>query len=189
MALAHPVDSGEPIEHAVEVAKQRLTVPTAATAVVVAEGPAWHAFQLLHWAFVVLPIVAGANKFFQTLGPWQTSVAPLFSDVLGVSVRSISYAVGAAEGVMGIIVAFSPRVGGWLMAAWLWGIVVTQLIGPGYVDVALRDAALSLGALALARLAVQFDHAINPPIQRSRPEPTTQTTPRARTPARSERAA
>ena len=189
MALAHPVDSGEPIEHVVGPVRQRVTVPTAATAVVVAEGPTWHAFQLLHWAFVVLPIVAGANKFFQTLGPWQTSVAPLFSDLLGVSVRSISYTVGAAEGVMGIIVAFSPRIGGWLMAAWLWGIVVTQLIGPGYVDVALRDAALSLGALALARLAVQFDHAINPPVQRSRPEPIAQTVPSPRIAERSERAA
>jgi hypothetical protein len=130
---------------------------------VVAEGPAWHAFQLLHWAFALLPLMAGASKFFDVVGPWPTTVAPVFADALGVSLRSVSYAVGAAEGVMGIIVAFNPRVGGWLVAGWLWGIVLTQLLGPGYVDVALRDAALGLGALALARLAVQFDHAIEMP--------------------------
>ena len=161
MALAQPVDRTEAIKRAIERARTR--GPAVAAPPVVAEGPAWHAFQLLHWAFALLPLMAGASKFFDILGPWQTSVAPLFSDMLGVGLRSVSYAVGAAEVVMGIIVAFNPRVGGWLVAGWLWGIVLTQLLGPGYVDVALRDAALGLGALALARLAVQFDHAIELP--------------------------
>jgi hypothetical protein len=157
MALAQPIDQAEPIEEALRPALRRVTTLPQAQPRAATEAAAWHAFQLLHWAFVVLPIVAGAYKFFDALGPWQTSAAPLFSDLLGVSLRSLTYAVGAAECVLGILVAFNPRIGGWLVAAWLWGIVVTQLLGPGYVDVALRDAALSLGALALARLAAQFD--------------------------------
>src|SRR5712691_964940 len=181
MALAHPIDGGEAMERAVEPAIRRAAVPASPAATLVAEGPSWHAFQLLHWAFVILPIVAGANKFFEALGPWQTSVAPLFSDLLGVSVRSITYAIGATEVIMGIVVAFTPRLGGWLVAAWLWGIVVSQLFGPGYVDVALRDAALSLGALALARLAVQFDHAINTAVRSGRPQTIPQPAPAART--------
>ncbi|HEU5195815.1 MAG TPA: hypothetical protein VFW70_13835, partial [Methylomirabilota bacterium] len=39
------------------------------TAVAVAEGPAWQAFLILHWAFVVLPITVGADKFFEVLAP------------------------------------------------------------------------------------------------------------------------
>ena len=38
--------------------------PAPGRAVVVAAGPAWQAFQLLHWAFVVLPLTVGADKFF-----------------------------------------------------------------------------------------------------------------------------
>jgi hypothetical protein len=51
-------------------------------------------------------------------------------------------------------VAASPAIGGFVVAFWLWGIIVNLLLIPGYYDVALRDFGLSLGALALARLAV-----------------------------------
>ena len=157
MALAQPIEQVEALQQPVRPAPGRVIAFPQAQQRTASEAAAWHAFQLLHWAFVVLPIVAGAYKFFDALTPWQTSVAPLFSDLLGVSLRSLTYAVGAAEVVLGIVVAFTPRVGGWLVAGWLWGIVVTQLLGPGYVDVALRDAALSLGALALSRLAGLFE--------------------------------
>ena len=43
------------------------------------------------------------------------------------------------------------------MAAWLCGIILNLLMIPGYFDVALRDLGLALGAVALARLAVEFD--------------------------------
>jgi hypothetical protein len=40
-----------------------------------------------------------------------------------------------------------------VMAGWLWIIIVNLLLVPGFYDVVLRDFFLSLGALALARLA------------------------------------
>jgi hypothetical protein len=39
------------------------------------------------------------------------------------------------------------------VALWLWGIIVNLLLLQNYYDVALRDFGLSLGALALSRLA------------------------------------
>jgi hypothetical protein len=63
------------------------------------------------------------------------------------------------EILIGLGVALRPRVGGWLVAAWLWAIVVNLLAVPGYYDIALRDLALSLDAVALARLAHHFDPA------------------------------
>ena len=39
----------------------------------------------------------------------------------------------------------------------LWGIIVNLMLIPGYYDIALRDFGLSLGALALARLAAIYD--------------------------------
>jgi len=48
---------------------------------------------------------------------------------------------------------FKPRIGAYVVAAWLWGIIIDLLLVPGYFDVALRDFGLSMGAIALARLA------------------------------------
>jgi hypothetical protein len=48
-----------------------------------------------------------------------------------------------------------PRIGGYVVAVWLWGIILNLLLVPGYYDVALRDFGLSLGAIALARLSAE----------------------------------
>ena len=86
--------------------------------------------------------------------------------MLGLSAQRIMYTVGIIEILAGLLVAFAPRLGGWLVALWLWAIVANLMLMPGFVDIALRDAALSLGALALARLAVQYQDAVEPPRKR-----------------------
>ena len=117
------------------------------------------AYQLLRVGFAALPILAGADKFFNVLGPWRSYLASEIPDLLGVSSQSVMHAVGALEILAGLMVIFRPSVGGWLVAVWLWAIVGNLLILPGYYDVALRDLALSLGAIALARLAQHFGQA------------------------------
>jgi hypothetical protein len=72
------------------------------------------------------------------------------------------YAVGIIEIVAGLAVALKPRFGGYLVAAWLTGIIVNLLLIPGYYDVALRDFGLLLAALTLARLATAFPTARRP---------------------------
>jgi len=139
------------------------TTPAPTRAVVVAQGPAWEAFQILHWAFVVLPLTMGADKFFDVLAPWREYLAPVVSDVLGVSARQFMHTVGVGEILLGLLVAFAPRIGGWLVAGWLWAITLNLLLMAGYADIALRDAGLSLGALALARLATIYQDAVEPP--------------------------
>jgi hypothetical protein len=64
--------------------------------------------------------------------------------------------VGGIEVVAGLLVAWKPRIGGYVVALWLWGIIVNLLLIPAYYDIALRDFGLSLGALALARLSQDF---------------------------------
>ncbi len=51
------------------------------------------------------------------------------------------------------VAPIAPRFGGWLVAAWLAGVIVNLLTIPGFYDVALRDVGLLAGAVALARLA------------------------------------
>ena len=139
------------------------TVPAPARAVVLAQGPAWQAFLILHWAFVVLPLTAGADKFFNVLAPWRDYLAPLIPDVLGVSAQQLMHTIGVGEVLLGLLVAFAPRVGGWLVAGWLAAISANLLLIGGFADVAVRDAGLALGALALARLAAVYQDAIEPP--------------------------
>jgi hypothetical protein len=139
------------------------TVPAPARAVVLAQGPAWQAFLILHWAFVVLPLTAGADKFFNVLAPWRDYLAPLIPDVLGVSAQQLMHTIGVGEVLLGLLVAFAPRVGGWLVAGWLAAISANLLLMGGFADVAVRDAGLALGALALARLAAVYQDAIEPP--------------------------
>jgi len=66
-------------------------------------------------------------------------------------------AVGVVEIVAGLVVALRPRIGAYVVAAWLAGIIVNLLLVGGYYDVALRDFGLCLGALALGRLSATYD--------------------------------
>ena len=57
---------------------------------------------------------------------------------------------------IGLVVAVRPQFGGYLVAAWLAGIIVNLLMMDEYYDIALRDFGLLLAAVALARIAVAF---------------------------------
>ena len=61
--------------------------------------------------------------------------------------------VGIIEIIAGLIVAWKPKIGAWIIFAWLWGIIIDLLSYSGFYDIALRDFGLSLGALALTRLS------------------------------------
>ena len=111
------------------------------------------AYSILHVGFTVLPIVAGLDKFLHLLVNWDQYLAPVVTKVLPVDGHTFMLAVGVIEIVAGVLVWLKPRLGAWVVAAWLWGIIVDLLLVPGYFDVALRDFGLSLGAIALARLA------------------------------------
>ena len=111
------------------------------------------AYQILHIGFTIAPILAGLDKFFNLLTNWEQYLAPFVTRTLGINATTFMMAVGVIEIVAGLLVWFKPRFGGYLVMAWLWGIIINLLLIPGYYDVALRDFGLSLGALALARLA------------------------------------
>ncbi len=115
--------------------------------------PVYQARVILYVGFVVLPIVAGLDKFFHYLVNWDAYLAPIFANTLGVTAHTFMYGVGVIEIVAGLVVMVWPQVGAYIVAIWLWGIIVNLLAIPGYYDIALRDFGLSLGALALGRLS------------------------------------
>ena len=125
--------------------------------------PAYQAYLLLRIGFVVAPILFGLDKFFNVLVDWDRYLAPFVNDLVPGNAHQAMLAVGVIEIVAGLAVALRPRFGGYLVAAWLAGIIVNLLAIPDYYDVALRDFGLLLGALTLARLAWAYD----PPLRRA----------------------
>jgi hypothetical protein len=118
--------------------------------------PAYQAMWILRLGFTVAPILFGADKFAHVLVNWDKYLAPQITDALNVHAHTIMYAVGAIEIVAGLLVFVRPRIGGYVVAAWLAGIIVNLLLLGDFYDIALRDFGLLLGALALARLATSF---------------------------------
>src|SRR5437660_6462540 len=130
--------------------------PATARASSAAGRPAYQAYLILYAGFVALPILAGLDKFTHLLVNWDQYLAPLATRVIPVTAHTFMLAVGVIEIVAGILVALRPRVGAYVVAVWLWGIILNLLLIPGFYDIALRDFGLSLGALALARLSREF---------------------------------
>ena len=119
-------------------------------------NPVAQAFWLLRLGFTVAPIAFGLDKFAHVLVNWDRYLAPEFADALPWTTHQLMYAVGVIEIVAGLVVAVRPRFGGYLVAAWLGGIIVNLLMQADFYDIALRDFGLLLGALTLARLATAF---------------------------------
>jgi hypothetical protein len=117
---------------------------------------AHQAFLLLRTVFTVAPIVFGLDKFANVLTDWPQYLAPWIDDIVPGTAQQAMYAVGVVEVLAGVLVAVLPRIGAWVVAAWLAGIILNLLTIPGFYDIALRDFGLLVGAVALARLAVVY---------------------------------
>lgn len=119
--------------------------------------PSKQAFVLLRTVFTIAPIIFGLDKFFNLLTYWPQYLPHLVTDVVPMTAQQFMFVVGAIEIVAGLLVAFRPRLGSLVVAAWLAGIIVNLLILPGFFDVALRDFGLLVAAVALYRLSFVYD--------------------------------
>ena len=111
------------------------------------------AYFLLRTLFTVAPILFGLDKFAQVLSDWDFYLAPWINDLVPGSAHDTMMLVGVVEVAAGVLVALRPRIGAYVVALWLAGIIVNLVTLGDYYDVALRDFGLMVGALALARLA------------------------------------
>jgi uncharacterized membrane protein YphA (DoxX/SURF4 family) len=136
---------------AVAAALRPIPLPTTSA---LRRDPTAQAFLLLRIAFTVAPILFGLDKFVGFMvDDWTKYLAPEFNDLIPGSAADAMHIVGGVEIAAGVVVAVMPRFGGFLVAGWLAGIIVSLLLVGGYADIALRDFGLLLGALTLARLA------------------------------------
>ena len=116
-------------------------------------------FNTLKLTFGIVPIVAGLDKFTDLLTNWEQYLSPAVKSMLPFSPHTFMMIVGVIEIIAGIIVLAKPAIGGYIVMAWLILIALTLLVSGNYLDVAVRDLVMAIGAVSLARLAkVVIEH-------------------------------
>src|SRR5690242_9584075 len=94
--------------------------------------PPYSAYLLLRTVFTIAPILMGLDKFFNLLTHpqhWSMYLAGWIDGLVPGTADQLMYAVGAIEIVAGILVAVAPRIGAWVVAAWLAGIILNLVTG------------------------------------------------------------
>jgi uncharacterized membrane protein YphA (DoxX/SURF4 family) len=110
-------------------------------------------YNLLRITFGIVPIVAGLDKFTNILTHWENYLNPSLAGMLPFAPHTFMLIVGVIEIIAGIIVLAKPVIGGYIVAAWLTLIAITLLAGGNYLDVAVRDLVMAIGAFSLSRIA------------------------------------
>ncbi len=108
---------------------------------------------LLKYTFGLVPIVAGLDKFTNLLTDWTQYVSTGMADLLPFATGTFMNVVGVIEIGAGILVLIRPFIGGFVVSAWLTLIALTLLLSGSYLDIAVRDLVMAIGAFSLAKLA------------------------------------
>ena len=113
-------------------------------------------FESAYWAlrvtFGLVPFLAGLDKFFDVLANWDRYLAPSFARMIPMAPHTFMMIVGVVEMIVGLAVLTRfTRVGAYVAMVWLACIAV-NLLAARYIDIAVRDLAMAVGAFALARL-------------------------------------
>lgn len=107
---------------------------------------------LLKYTFGLVPIVAGLDKFTNILVDWSQYLSPGLASLLPFSTNAFMMIVGVIEIVAGIIVLVRTEIGAFVVSAWLVCIALTLIFSMSYLDVAVRDIVMAIGAFTLGKL-------------------------------------
>jgi uncharacterized membrane protein YphA (DoxX/SURF4 family) len=109
--------------------------------------------RTLRLTYGLVPIVAGLDKFTDLLTHWENYLSPGVVSMLPFAPHTFMMIVGVIEIIAGIIVLAKPAIGGYIVMAWLAVIAISLLASGNYLDVAVRDLTMTIGALSLARIS------------------------------------
>ncbi|MAB58411.1 MAG: hypothetical protein CL524_12835 [Aequorivita sp.] len=115
--------------------------------------------NLLKAVFIIVPIVAGLDKFFNILAQWDTYLAPATLEMLPFSGETFMKIVGIIEIVAGIIVAIRTQIGAYIVSLWLLLIALSLIFTWHHPDVAVRDIVMAISAFILAKLSTPASNA------------------------------
>lgn len=109
-------------------------------------------WTVLFFTYGIVPIVAGFDKFLHLLANWEQYLSPAARSILPFEAHTFMIIVGIIEIIAGIIVFVRPGIGAYIVMAWLVAIAI-NLIFAGYLDIAVRDLSMAVGAFTLAKLS------------------------------------
>jgi uncharacterized membrane protein len=109
---------------------------------------------ILKLGYGVIPIAAGADKFTNLLTNWSDYVPAWMTGALPFSASTSMMIVGVIEILAGILVLTRTLIGAYVVSAWLALIALVLLSSGHYLDVAVRDLVMAVGAYGLARLTL-----------------------------------
>jgi hypothetical protein len=112
-----------------------------------------HAWWTLRIGLGLTPILAGLDKYLNVLTNWEMYLNPLVPQLLHLSPATFMHIVSVVEIAAGVLVftRFS-RYAAYIVMAWLLAISASLVAQGQFLDIAVRDVALALGAFVLAKL-------------------------------------
>lgn len=116
---------------------------------------------LLKLTYGLVPIVAGADKFTNLLTDWSHYLHPAVKSMLPFSDHTFMMIVGVIEIIAGILVLVSTQKGAYLVSIWLVLIALNLIASGNYLDVAVRDLVMAIGAFSLAKLSTVNNPAVS----------------------------
>ncbi|MBJ7882897.1 DoxX family membrane protein [Gelidibacter salicanalis] len=109
--------------------------------------------NLLKYTFGLVPIVAGLDKFTNILTDWSRYLSDTLVNLLPFEPSIFMMIIGVIEVVAGVLVFAKTKFGAYLVSVWLVLIALTLLLSGTYLDVAVRDLVMAIGAFSLAKLS------------------------------------
>lgn len=111
-------------------------------------------WNILRYSYGAVILLAGLDKVLATnlIVEWSQYISPSVLTLLPVSASAFMVAVGIIEVVVALMLLTKfTRLGAYISAAWLILISINLILG-GYIDIAIRDILLAVGAFVLAEL-------------------------------------
>lgn len=112
-------------------------------------------FNLLRYTYGAVILLAGLDKLFGTdlIVSWAMYVSPFVEGLLPFSTGVFLIGMGIIEVAVAIMLLTKfTRIGAYLSAAWLL-LISVDLVMLGFLDIAIRDIMLAVGAIVLAQLS------------------------------------
>ncbi len=121
----------------------------------------------LRLAYGLVPLLAGLDKYADILANWERYMSPMAASILPMSVETFFHIIGVVEIVVGLAVLFGwTRLGALVAMAWLVVISLNLLLA-GFLDIAVRDLVMAVGAYTLSMVAAERGEEFVPSFARS----------------------
>ncbi len=109
--------------------------------------------SMLKYTYGLVPIIAGFDKFANVLTDWGQYLSPGLSEIIPMEAGTFMIIVGVIEIIAGILVFLKPKIGALVVMGWLTVIAVVLISSGHFIDVAVRDLVMAVGAFSLAKLS------------------------------------